>query len=207
MPQMVFIGIDQSLSAPGVAVVDGSGQMLAATTLSVSKSLRGGQRLSWIVSGVQDFLTFWLPPGGDVKGIAIEGPNLNAPNPLTLWALGEISGALRASLFDHFQVEPTVIAPGQLKAFVTGNGAAKKDAMLHAVKTAWGHDFGDDDNRADALGLARFARGIALSQLVELEGTPVFGRRCEADAVYKFLGALAPKTRPSSKARRTPKSL
>ncbi len=200
---MLFIGIDQSLTAPAVAIVDEAGHLLGAVTLSVSKSLRGAQRLSWIVDQVDLYLDITLPLGGIVTGIAIEGPNLNAPNPLTLWALGEISGALRANLYAHFLMEPTVVAPGQLKAFVTGNGAAKKDAMLHAVKTDWGQDFGDDDNRADAMGLARFARGLALAKLPN----PKFERRCEADAIYKFLGAAALKARPTSKARRTPKSL
>ena len=53
-------------------------------------------------------------------------------------------------------VDFKIIAPGTLKKFVTGDGRAKKDLMLLKVYKKWGVEF-DNDNLADAYGLARMA--------------------------------------------------
>jgi len=69
--------------------------------------------------------------------------------------LGALHFILRIFLFqeklDYRVVEPTV-----LKRFVTGKGQGKKELMLKEVYKKWGADF-DDNNLADAYGLARIA--------------------------------------------------
>jgi len=51
------------------------------------------------------------------------------------------------------------VPPTSLKKFVTGKGNAKKDLMLLAVYKRWDFDT-EDDNEADAYGLAQFGRAI-----------------------------------------------
>jgi Holliday junction resolvasome RuvABC endonuclease subunit len=54
------------------------------------------------------------------------------------------------------EINYSIIAPGTLKKFVTGDGRAKKDLMLLKVFKKWGVEFADD-NLADAYSLARLA--------------------------------------------------
>lgn len=51
------------------------------------------------------------------------------------------------------------VAPTSLKKFVTGKGNAKKDLMLLSVYKRWDFDT-EDDNEADAYGLAQFGRAL-----------------------------------------------
>jgi Holliday junction resolvasome RuvABC endonuclease subunit len=122
----------------------------------------------------------------------MEGPNLNAQDPETLFALGECSGAIKCVLSDCRGIHPEVVPPSLLKKFATSNGLADKDKVLHAVKTNWGQDFGDEDDIADAYVLAKIAWAMKHEK---------FARRCEADVVYKLLGrdakrATSTKRRP-----------
>lgn len=60
------------------------------------------------------------------------------------------------------------VAPTGLKKFVTGKGNAKKDLMLLGVYKRWEFDT-EDDNEADAYGLAQFGRAM----IGEPTGVPV----------------------------------
>jgi crossover junction endodeoxyribonuclease RuvC len=51
-----------------------------------------------------------------------------------------------------------------LKKFVTGVGNAKKNEMLLKTYQAWGIEF-NDDNAADAYGLAMMAGGLAKTKV------------------------------------------
>ena len=51
------------------------------------------------------------------------------------------------------------VPPTSLKKFVTGKGNVKKDLMLLNVYKRWGYDT-EDDNEADAYGLAQFGRAL-----------------------------------------------
>jgi crossover junction endodeoxyribonuclease RuvC len=51
------------------------------------------------------------------------------------------------------------VPPTSLKKFVTGKGNVKKDLMLLSVYKRWGYDT-EDDNEADAYGLAQFGRAL-----------------------------------------------
>lgn len=176
---MLFLGIDQSLRRPGVAVLDDGGRVIVADALSVSEALSGGAALDTICRFVLNTLRRgFYNHEGPIKA-CIEGPNLNAPNPQTLFALGEVSGAIKAALWAEHYVVPTVVAPGQLKKFAGVKDQSDKAKVLHAVKTLWGEDFGDEDDVADAYVLARIA--LAMSK-------ETFDRRCEADVAYALLG-------------------
>lgn len=178
---MLYLGIDQSLSSPGIALLGNDGALLVADSLRVVE-LRGGERLSKIAAFISQTLRNAeqrLTLGAEGITACMEGPNLNAQNPQVLFDLGECAGAIKALLWEHCLLSPTIVAPTQLKKFATAKGTADKTEVLHAVKTFYGHDFGKKDDIADAYVLARIAYCIT---------TEKFVRRCEADVVYTLKG-------------------
>lgn len=74
---------------------------------------------------------------------------------------GELSGAIRLSLFD-MGFEPIIIAPKMLKKYVTGKGNASKKEMIIGVQEKWGQKY-TDDNLADAAGLSMLAFALLSS--------------------------------------------
>ncbi len=190
---MLYLGIDQSLAKPGVVILDAEGALLLAECLSVGAKVRGGERLSLITSFVMGCLHRVDPSNRADFRYCMEGPNLNAPNPQVLFDLGECAGAIKSCIYDYQSVSPTIVAPTQLKKFATDKGHAEKEDVLHSVKTNWGHDFGKQDDIADAYVLARIAYCMV---------TEKFDRRCEADITYALLGVpgikKAPKSRPKN---------
>ena len=151
---MYFLGVDQSLSEPGVAVVDFDGRVVAATSTRVGETLRGGQRLA----AIRDFL---IATVGDrpIGHAALEGPSLKSTH--REFDLGEVSGVVRETIYHCWSVEPLVVAPLQLKLFATGHAGADKAAVINAVNAAWGVGT-DNDNIADAVALAQIARSFHL---------------------------------------------
>lgn len=151
---MYFLGIDQSLRSPGVAVVDGSGQLVRVYHLPTGKR-RGAERLVYIRNKLFD--TILTYPSALA---AIEGYSMGSQN--RPFDLGEIGGVVRVVLFDN-KVPYVVVAPTSLKKFVTGNGQASKDSMRRAVRRKWKIDI-DQNDACDAYGLARVA--LAMHQKV-----------------------------------------
>ena len=70
----------------------------------------------------------------------------------------ELGACIRMQLYQD-EVKFVEVAPTSLKKFVTGKGNVKKDLMLLAVYKRWDFDT-EDDNEADAYGLAQFGRAI-----------------------------------------------
>lgn len=199
---MLFIGIDPSLSRTGIVVLNEKAKLLHASALSVGEAARPAQRLRLLQSALGTVLDSLDTTSNVINGdrrVCIEGPNLNAPNPATLFALGECVGVIKASLRGLGDHEPVIVAPVQLKKFATNKTGqnADKAAVLHAVKTTWDQDFGDEDDIADAYVLARIAWAM---------NSEAFKRRCEADVVYALLGRSAEKAKkrpPRLRERRT----
>lgn len=71
-----------------------------------------------------------------------------------------------------------LVGPSQLKKFVTGSGAAKKEQIIKEVFKRWGRDC-PDNNSADAIGLAYI--GMALRG----EWTPTMAAQTEVLAALK----------------------
>jgi len=70
----------------------------------------------------------------------------------------ELGSVIRMML--HKNGTPFVeVPPTSLKKFVTGKGNSKKDLMLLGVYKRWDFDT-EDDNEADAYGLAQFGRAM-----------------------------------------------
>ncbi len=70
----------------------------------------------------------------------------------------ELGSVLRYTMWED-RIQFVEIPPTSLKKFVTGKGNAKKDLMLLGVYKRWDFDT-EDDNEADAYGLAQFGRAM-----------------------------------------------
>ena len=94
------------------------------------------------------------PPAPDL--VVVEDYALGAPGRLSLVRLGEIGGIVRTWLFEQdFRI--ALVPPGTLKRFATGNGNAKKDAMMaRAIELGARGNVNDDE--ADAFHLRRMGR-------------------------------------------------
>ena len=68
-------------------------------------------------------------------------------------------GACIRMMFHKNDILLIEVSPAGLKKFVTGKGNCKKDLMLLGVYKRWDFDT-EDDNEADAYGLAQFGRAM-----------------------------------------------
>jgi crossover junction endodeoxyribonuclease RuvC len=146
---MAFLGIDQSLTGTGLCLLDDEGSLVSSATITTDE-LRDGKRLAFIKQGVASFLT-------GVEFVALEGYAYNATG--HVFELGEIGGVIKVLLVES-NTPYLAIPPILVKKFATGSTHADKDKMLEAAVQR-GHDFGDDDNQADAFFLAHIALAYA----------------------------------------------
>ncbi len=61
--------------------------------------------------------------------LVVEGYALGAPGRMALVRLGEVGGMVRTTAF-RLAADVVEVSPSALKRYATGNGAAKKEAML-----------------------------------------------------------------------------
>lgn len=146
----VFIGIDPSLTATGICVLDQAGAEILRVTFG-EKTKRGVERLDAMDLYLHQFMARWRAVPALV---AVEGYSFGSFSGRE--RLGEWGGVLRLCLhrldFPYVEVPPTT-----LKKFVTGAGNAKKNQMLLGVYKKWGVTCADD-NEADSYALAQFIR-------------------------------------------------
>lgn len=147
-----YLGVDQSLHRPGLALVTPDGTVVHTAVTRVGEKLRGAERLAAIYRFLADTLAAHK---ATVLHAALEGPSLNSVH--REFDLGEASGVVRLAVYLLQAVEPLVVAPSQLKLFAAGWGDADKDEVLNAVNRQWGTTL-TDDNEADAVVLAQIAR-------------------------------------------------
>lgn len=101
----------------------------------------------------------------------------------------ELGGIVRYHLQKMGHV-PIEVGPSQLKKFVTGKGKAEKFEMIEAIERRYGIRF-EDDNMADAFGLAQI--GAALESSEECEA------QCQREVIR---GIRYPSERPPRQVRR-----
>lgn len=151
---MNVVGLDLSLTATGVATEAGV-EVLAT-------KLRGCERLAWLRDAVLGFADPGssahlqrrpdaLFPVADL--VVVEGYAYGRAN--QAHQAGELGGVIRLAL--HEAAIPFVIVPpSSLKKLATGNGGAKKEAVLAAAIRRLGYQ-GDDHNESDAMWLREAA--------------------------------------------------
>lgn len=150
---MIILGIDQSLTGTGLAVIEcqlgtkpNHSSVLYTNTVE-TKNLSDMQRIDYIVSHVLKIVDQFTP-----VLIVMENYAFGAKGRLA--HLGELGGAIKYELYKKgFTVR--VVAPNTLKKFITGFGDANKELMMEKIESYFGKCF-SDDNQADALGLALF---------------------------------------------------
>lgn len=177
---MPFLGIDQSLSATGLCVVDDAKDVLMMTTVDPG-ALIGGRRLV----AIKDALIAAIR--GTRAGIghaALEGYSMGSIN--RPFDLGEVGGIIRMVLAD-VDIPYVVVPPVIVKVFATGTTGATKDKMIEAAKSSGVCP--KNDNEADALFLARIAHAFA-------HGPDQVRREMEAIRMLKNPKPQAPKRRP-----------
>lgn len=132
--------------------------------------LRGTNRLVAIVKHIRELVEEYRP-----GLVAIEGYSYNSVG--RWFDLGEVGGAIKVDLLLQ-EVDTLVVPPASLKQFVTDNGQASKERVMREVNNLYLDEPVNDDNIADAVGLAHFAY---------VAKTGDSSRRCELEAVKKLL--------------------
>jgi len=175
-PPAVF-GIDPSLRGTGLAyLADGEFDLIGLP----EKKLVGVERLAALRTRLRNVLDILA----DYRTFAvIEGYSYDSVGRLA--QLGEWGGVIRVELYTR-GIQFVVPTPAQLKQFVTGRGDATKEQMIEAVESVYGLEVADDDDLADAAGLARLG-------YVYLTGDSQ--RRCELEVVKSM---KAPKKKPKT---------
>lgn len=151
---MTWVGIDQSYTGFGLAIMDEKGCHTYLGTWPAAKFGEGAYRLLCIQEWLTDHLID-LP----INMVCMEGYSNGSK--FGREKAGELGAAVKLALYDlPPAVTPVIIVPPlSVKKFATGSGAAKKSAMLLAVYKRWGVEF-TDDNHADAFVLAQIAKAI-----------------------------------------------
>ena len=155
------IGIDASLRRTGFAKWD-TEEGFSYRAVSPPKTLVAGRRLAWFYHYFEDLLCTYSQP---IAGAAIEGYSYGSHGRLA--QLGELGGVFRVLLAQHCGAY-VVVAPSQLKKFMTGKGGGARNVTKQNMILAANRLLTEDplaphqDDEADAIGLAHVARNIFL---------------------------------------------
>jgi crossover junction endodeoxyribonuclease RuvC len=148
-----FAGIDPSLSATAITIIDKDGKLVRSHV--ISPKLTGPQRLVSIRGlALSELCNLPVP----AEFVCIEHYAMNCK--FGRETAGELGGVLRVMMYEN-QFEYQEIPPLRLKQFATGRATAEKDHILMAVYKKWGIEFQKNDE-ADAFILAQIARAIYL---------------------------------------------
>lgn len=154
-----YIGLDPSLTGYGVVIYFADGQALDRLIVTKADQDVYAYRLKLI----KDLLVQLLTPIHEnytVRAICMERPAYAASGAFTG---GLVHAATALALLEVFDgttlVKPDLVATNTLKKFVTGKGTGPKSVIIKGVYKKWEFDT-DNDNLADAYGLARLASAV-----------------------------------------------
>lgn len=177
-----YVGIDQSLTGTGIAVIEGeSGELAKMRLASPPKACnRGVPRLAWITDTICEFISEF---DGASYATVREGYSYSSKG-RSVFNLGELGGCIDLTLYrkpgTHEDYAHFVVAPTVMKKWVLGQGNVKKDtAYLMKIMSKTGIQF-PDDNQADAYMHAVTLRAaLMLSRgRMEVEGLIQAQREC-----------------------------
>jgi len=148
--ETLFVGLDPSINATGVVVLNDCAEIFEQRTFSINNADKffEGSLIKY-----EEEISF-LHKILNLGSVYIEGPSYQSAGQAIL-QMGAIHFLTRVYLYRK-NINYRVIAPGTLKKFVTGKGNSKKDLMLLKTYKKWGVEF-SDNNICDAYGLARMA--------------------------------------------------
>ena len=145
----MFVGMDPSFNGFAIIVLDKDANIIEQKLFGSDTESEPEDRLLELEKEFK-----FIPNIVCLHSVCIEGPSY-ASNGAFILQMGALHFMIRIMLKKR-GVDFKIVAPGTLKKFVTGDGRAKKDLMLLKVFKKWGVEF-DNDNLADAYGLARMA--------------------------------------------------
>lgn len=175
---MRYVGIDQSYSGFAFVSIDADGTDVSGNLKSFDPKKNTG--IERLLSIYQHLFNMFCETN-DVAHICMEG---YAPSSkFGREQAGELGAIVKLAIYDFFDRfglarrptsdpdrppedpggdlrYPTIVQTTGLKKFVTGSGAAKKSGMMLAVYKKWGFET-NDDNLADAFGLAQIALAVS----------------------------------------------
>jgi Holliday junction resolvasome RuvABC endonuclease subunit len=153
--EMIYIGIDLSLTGTGIVVLDEQGNVLDKDLISTKASHKIEDRLKTIWNRLKYII--WDFADKPVPGchIAIEGLSFGSRG-TSMLELAGLHYLIRYMIDREFCGVRHVVPPQTLKKFVCGKGNVKKEQMLLQTYKKWGMEF-QDNNICDAYCLARYA--------------------------------------------------
>lgn len=147
---MRIMGVDTSTKT-GYVILDTEGDVVKVGVIQYKPEDNRFSRFSRYAQSVSNSVDAY-----DVDLVVIEGYSFGGKFNNSLQY--ELGACIRMRLYEDNTLFVEV-APTSLKKFVTGKGNAKKDLMLLGVYKRWDFDT-EDDNEADAYGLAQFGRAL-----------------------------------------------
>lgn len=148
MNNIYFAGIDPSLTATAIVIIDETGALQRSRVVTTKQT--GPSRLVTIRNETKRELNnFPVTPFSCIEHYAM-GAKFGRE------LAGELGGILRVMMHEN-EIDYIEIPPLRLKQFATGKGSAEKDHILLAVFKKWGVEFKTNDE-ADAFILAQMAR-------------------------------------------------
>lgn len=171
---MNFIGIDTSMRHTGVCLLRKNDEPMLWL---IEPDVDGPALLTYIYDRLCGILEVGQP-----RLAAIEAGSYGSRG--RLFDLGEVHGVAMLALWQA-QVECVDVAPTQLKKFQTGKSGAKKEWMIEAATEFMGREI-EDDNLADAIGLARIAKAVHLQEASTRAEAAVVHKLTDCDRHYKL---------------------
>ena len=142
-----YVGIDPSLTATGVVVIDKAGDIVDQSLITTKPKDDMLVRYHIIIDNIFNAMQ------GSKYPVYIEGPSLHSKGRAVAQMFG-LYWVIRWEL-NKANIPCEAVPPTQLKKFVTTKGNAKKEQMLLHTFKRWGIEFADN-NLCDAYCLARW---------------------------------------------------
>jgi len=140
---MLIIGVDPSLRASGIALVDNLGNIVFTTTLTPPEGeLR--DRLQYIYNAFSEVLRRFKPSVGVMES------TIYHRNVKTALTLGAVRGVFILAM-SQADIPVKEISPTQVKLALTGQGRAKKKQVAYMVKKLLNAPDGLTEHEYDAL--------------------------------------------------------
>lgn len=147
----MIVGIDYSLTAPAVAVLDSNGSLIATKHWAKQPNHTSHlQRIIWLADEMSTFIAKFNP-----STVFVEDYAFTANGRIT--SIAEGCGLLKCSLLASCGLEPIPVSISSWKKVLTGNGRADKPLITQVVNEKFGLQLtgkkGDQDI-ADAIGVS-----------------------------------------------------
>lgn len=149
-----YCGLDLSFSGSALIILNNNGDIINKTEISTKKDETNIYDIEIRMIQIKDEILSILEKfRKNIVLIYIEDISFGSKG-LASDQLAALNYFIRINLLKEKFLPYYMVAPGQLKKFVSGSGSAKKQLMLKEVYKRWGIDF-NSDNLCDAYSLAR----------------------------------------------------